>query len=193
MITCGKPAIVARSLTRAAVGLLVVLAPALAKAETRDPNVFEHAYTAMALDFGSHELCERISPDAETRMLFNSPGTQIYRERSRCFLYAAVNTLNPYLCQFVVEASGFLHDGGYFSRENCEALTAAGARFKFSLSFDRKRVLTEMGYSASEIAEASEGEPDADAWHRFYLNAVGRDGDFQQRLQRLPDFSTSSP
>jgi hypothetical protein len=182
-----------RLATRMTLSLLFVLPPSVATAETRNPNAFELAYTAMALDFGSHELCKRISPDAESRLLFNNPGTQIYRERSRCFLYAAVSTLNPYLCQFVVEASGWLHDGGYFSRENCEALVSEGNPFNFSLSFDRKRVLTEMGYSAAETAEASPGEPEEAAWHRFYLNAVGRDGDFQQRLQRLPDFTKVEP
>ena len=169
--------------------LIVAFAPPASASETRPPNAFELAYTAMALDFGAHDLCARISPDAESRLLFNSPGTQIYRERSRCFLYAATSTLNPYLCQFVVEASGWLHDGSYFSRENCEALVAAGKPFNFSLSFDRKRVLTAMGYAEEDIAEAFPSEPEEIAWHRFYLNAVGRDGDFQQRLGRLPDFS----
>jgi hypothetical protein len=173
--------------------LLVVLAPRAATAQTREPNVLELAYTAMALDFGSHELCERISPDAESRFLFNSPGTQIYRERSRCYLYAAVNTLNPYLCQFVVEATGWLHNGGYFSRENCKALVSEGGGFNFSLSFDRGRVLTEMGYAIKDIAAIYPGEPQEVALHRFYLDAVGRDGDFQQRLTRLPDFAGGKP
>ena len=179
--------------TRMALVLLVALAPCVAKAETRAPNVFERAYTAMALDFGSHELCERISPDAESQLLFNSPGTQIYRERSRCFLYAAVNTLNPYLCQFVVEVSGWLHNGSYFSRENCEVLVSKGNPFNFSLTFDRKRILTEMGYTVEEVVEIFPGEAEEVALHRFYLNAVGRDGDFQQRLTRLPDFAGIAP
>lgn len=178
---------------RMAFVMLVMLAPRVAEAETRDPNVFERAYTAMALDFGSHELCERISPDAESRLLFNSPGTQIYLERSRCFLYAAVNSLNPYLCQFVVEASGWLHNGSYFSRENCEVLVSEGKPFNFSLSFDRKRVMTEMGYSIAEIAKTYPEDSEEVALLRFYLNAVGSDGDFQQRLRRLPDFSGIDP
>jgi hypothetical protein len=179
--------------TGMAMVLLVVLAPRAATAETREPNAFESAYTAMALDFGSHELCVQISPDAESRFLFNSPGTQIYRERSRCFLYVAVNTLNPYLCQFVYEASAWLHNGSYFSRENCETLVSEGEPFNFSLSFDRRSILTEMGYSVAEIAEAYPGDPEEVALHRFYLSAVGRDGDFQQRLKRLPDFSGVDP
>ena len=173
--------------------LLVLLAPRVVTAETREPNTFESAYTAMALDFGSHALCARISPDAEARFLFNSPGTQIYRERSRCFLYVAVNTLNPYLCQFVDEASAWLHNGSYFSRENCEVLVSEGEPFNFSLSFDRRSILTEMGYSIAAITEAYPGEPEEVALHRFYLSAVGRDGDFQQRLKRLPDFSGVNP
>ena len=178
---------------RLALGLLFALSPTAATAETRRPHDFEFAYTAMALDFGDHELCERISPAAETRLLFNSPGTQIYRERSRCFLYAAGNTLNPYLCKFVIEASAWFHDGSYFSRRNCEELVSAGNPFNFSLSFDRQRVLTEMGYSAKEIAEAYPRASTEEAWHRFYLNAVGRDGNFQQRLQRLPNFAREDP
>ena len=118
--------------TRVALGLPFVLAPHAVAADPREPNALELAYTAMALDTGSDELCERISSDAESRYLFNSPGTQFYRERSRCFLYVAVNTLNPNLCQFVVEASGWLQDGSYYSRENCEVLVSAGAPYNFS-------------------------------------------------------------
>lgn len=174
---------------RMAPGLLLVLLTTAAAAETRRPNPLETAYTAMALDFGAHDLCERISPEAESRHLFNSPGTQIYRERSRCFLYTAVNTLNPYLCQFMIEASAWFHNGSYFSRENCKQLVAKARPFNFSISFDRQRVLTEMGYSATEIAQAFPGVPEHEAWHRFYLRAVGKDGNFQQRLKRLPDFA----
>ena len=166
-----------------------LLAATGAAAGTREPNAFELAYTAMALDFGAHDLCGRISPGAESRYLFNSPGTQIYRERSRCFLYVAVNTLNPHLCRSVTEASAWFHDGSYFSRKNCEALVAAGNPFNFSLYFDRRLVLSEMGYTEAEATEAAPGEPADAAWNRFYLNAIGRDGEFQQRLQRLPDFS----
>ncbi|MFY0691302.1 MAG: hypothetical protein JXR14_05185 [Paracoccaceae bacterium] len=184
-----KPITVLRRASQIGLGLLVFLAPSIAVAETRKPNAFEVAYTAMALDFGASELCERISPNAESRLHFNSPGTQIYRERSRCFLYSAVSSLNPFLCRFVVEAAGWLHDGYYFSRENCESLVSEGKPFNFSLSFDRKRVLTKMGYSVAEIAETYPGDPEEVALHRFYLNAVGRDGDFQRRLQRLPDFA----
>ena len=169
--------------------LLAALVGTGAMAEVRKPNPFEQAYTAMALDFGAHQLCERIDPEAESRLRFNSPGTQIYRERSRCFLYAAVNTLNPYICQFVVEVSERSFDGSYFSRENCEKLVSDGNTFSFSITFDRQLVLTEMGYTAAEIAEAFPGVPANEAWHRFYLNAVGRDGLFQQRLGRLPDYS----
>ncbi len=183
----------ARWVTRMILGLPLVLAPHAVTADPREPNVLELSYTAMALDFGSHDLCERISPDAESRLLFNSPGTQIYRERSRCFLYVAVNTLNPYLCQFVVETFGWLHDGSYFSRKNCEVLVSEGNPFNFSLSFDRRRVLTEMGYSVGEIAETYPGESEEVALHRFYLDALGRDGDFQQRLIGLPDFARDKP
>ena len=193
MEDCRTPMAIEQWAARIAIGLLVILAPKAVTAETRDPYTFERAYTAMVLDLGSHELCERISPDAESRHLFNSPGTQIYRERSRCFLYAAVNTSNPYLCQFVVEASGWFHNGSYFSRENCEALVSEGNSFNFSLSFDRKGILTEMGYSTAEIAEAYPGESEEIALYRFYLKAVGRDGDFQQRLNRLPDFAAAKP
>ncbi len=176
-----------------AIGLHIVLAPLVATADPREPNALELAYTAMVLDGGSHELCERISHDAVSRFLFNSPGTQIYRERSRCFLYAAVNTFNSYLCQFVVDSSGWFHDGSYFSHKNCEVLVEAGTAFNFSLSFDRRLVLTEMGYSVAEIAETYPRDLEEVALQRFYLDAVGGDRDFQKRLSRLPDFSSGEP
>lgn len=169
-----------------------VLPAAAALAETRPPNAFEEAYSAMALDFGDHTLCEKISPEAETRLLFNSPGTQIYRERSRCFLHAAGSTLNPWLCRFVEEAAAPRHDGSYFSRKNCEAIVAAGNAFTFSVSFDHAAILAAMGYAAEEIARAHPGLPDDEAALNFYLHAVGRDGVFQQRLKRLPDYAGES-
>lgn len=60
----------------AAAGLLLVLWPmAVAAADPRRPNDFESAYTALALDTLSHELCGKISPEAQSRSLFNSRGS----------------------------------------------------------------------------------------------------------------------
>lgn len=170
---------------------LTLHAVAASADETRKPNEFERAYTAMALDMESPRLCARISPKAESLALFNSPGTQIYRERSRCFLYIAVKTLNPYLCQDVVEVNGWLHDGSYFSRENCERLVAEGRPFNFNLSFDHALILREMGYGDTDVSARFAKHPNEPAWFDFYLDALSRgNGDFQQRLDRLPDFSS---
>ena len=65
--------------------------------------------------------------------------------------------------------------------------------FNFSLTNDRGRILTEMGYSIVEIAETNPGESEEVALHRFYLDAVGRDGDFQHRLTCLPNFAGVEP
>ncbi len=171
--------------------LALTVDPAAAMAvETRKPNAFESAYTAMALDMESHQLCAKISPKAETRALFNSPGTQIYREKSRCFLYIAVKSLNRYYCRDVVEVDAWLHDGSYFSRESCERLVAEGRPFNFSLSFGHALILQDMGYSDEDISARFAKHPNEPAWLEFYLDALKRaDGDFQHRLSRLPDFS----
>jgi hypothetical protein len=159
--------------------------------ETRKPNAFELAYTAMALDMESPQLCAKISPRAESSALFNSPGTQVYRERSRCFLYVAVKSLNPSLCREVVEADAWFHDGSYFSRDSCERLVAEGRPFNFNLSFDHAQVLQEMGYGDADISARFAKHPGEPAWFEFYLDALSRgDADFQRRLSRLPDFST---
>lgn len=172
--------------------LASVLCAAAAQAEeTRKPNPFELAYTAMALDMEAPGLCAKISPKAESVALFNSPGTQIYRERSRCFLYVAVKSLTPSLCREVAEADAWFHDGSYFSRENCERLVAQGRPFNFNLSFDHALVLREMGYRDADITARFARHPGEPAWFAFYLNALSRgDGDFQHRLSRLPDFSS---
>ena len=73
----------------------IVITVGHAAAAERPPNAFERAYTALALDFESHEPCAKISPRAVTRAPFNSPGTRVYFERSRCFLSLAHRTLNP--------------------------------------------------------------------------------------------------
>lgn len=172
--------------------LVSVLYSAAAQAdETRKPNAFELAYTAMALDMESPQLCAKISPKAESLALFNSPGTQIYRERSRCFLYVAVKSLNPLLCREVVEADAWFHDGSYFSRETCERLVAEGRPFNFKLSFDHALILREMGYGDAAVSARFAKHPDEPAWFEFYLDALSRgDADFQHRLSRLPDFSS---
>ena len=158
--------------------------------ETRAPNEFERAYTAMAIDLDAHDLCSKISPKAQEKNWFNSRGTQSYKERSRCFLYVAVNTLNPYLCRYVVELSDWLHDGSYYSLENCRELVAAGRPFNFSLSFNRALIMRRMGYRDSQVAERFPGLRGDDAWHRFYLDVRKHGGGlFQQRLTKLPDFS----
>ena len=159
--------------------------------ETRKPNTFERAYTAMALDMEAHQLCTKISPKAEIQAPFNSPGTQIYRERSRCFLYVAVKSLNPTHCREVIEVDAWIHDGSYFSRKSCERLVAEGRPFIFSLSFDHALILKEMGYGDEDIGARFAKHPTEPAWLEFYLDALKRgDGDFQHRLGRLPDFSS---
>ncbi len=87
-------------MSRHGLGWAVVLLSGLAVAavhgaETRKPNAFERAYTALALDFESHEPCTKISPRALVRAPFNSPGTRVYFARSRCFLSVAHSTLIP--------------------------------------------------------------------------------------------------
>jgi len=173
-------------------GAIVALWPInLAAADSRKPNDFELAYTAMALDTSSHGLCAKISPKAETRALFNSPGTQVYKERSRCFLYVAVKSLNPALCRDVIEVDAWILDGSYFSRENCERLVSKGQPFNFSLSFDHAQVLKAMGYRDEDVEARFPGRAGALPWLEFYLDAIRRgDGDFQRRLERLPDFSS---
>lgn len=158
--------------------------------ETRAPNEFERAYTAMAIDLDAHDLCTKISANAQEKNWFNSRGTQSYKERSRCFLYVAVNTLNPYLCRYVVEHSDWLHNGSYYSLDNCRELVAAGRPFNFSLSFNRALIMRHMGYRDSDVAERFPGLQGEHAWHRFYLDVRKRGGGlFQQRLTKLPDFS----
>lgn len=176
---------------RGLLGLLLALWPwAPAAADTRRPNEFERAYTAMALDTLSRGLCAKISPHAESRAFFNSPGTQIYRERSRCFLYVAVKSLNSFLCREVIEATAWFYDGSYFSRKNCQRLVSQGQPFNFSLSFDHALIMRKMGYGDDTISARFPEHPGEPAWLKFYLDALKRgDGDFQRRLGGLPDFS----
>lgn len=169
-------------------GLLI--ATAAQSAETRNPNNFERAYTAMALDFESHEPCARISPRALVRAPFNSPGTRVYFERSRCFLSLAWRTLNPYFCRQVVAASADAKAGGHFTRENCAALVAAGRPFRAGLTFDHRLVLQSLGYDDADVAARFPKHPADDSWMLFYHDFFRRsDGELQQRLRSLPDFS----
>ncbi len=159
-------------------------------AETRKPNAFERAYTALALDFESHGPCAKISPRALVRAPFNAPGTRVYFERARCFLSVAHRTLNPYFCRQVVSADASQRAGGYFTRESCEALVAAGRPFRARLSFDHKLVLETLGYDDADVAARFPKHPAEDSWMLFYHGFFRRsDGKLQHRLVNLPDFS----
>lgn len=168
----------------------LAIAAAAAAAQTRKPNDFERAYTALALDFESHEPCAKISPRALVRAPFNSPGTRLYFERSRCFLYVAWRTLNPYFCRQVVAASTDAQAGGYFTRENCEMLVASGRPFRARLSFDHELVLEALGYDDADVARRFPNHPAENSWMLFYHDFFRRnDGELQHRLGNLPDFS----
>ena len=161
---------------------------AAAAADGRDPNPFERAYTTIALDVESPDLCFKISPRAEMRASFNSPGTQIYAERSRCFMYVAVKTLNAYLCREVVARGDAGFSGDYFSRENCEKLVENGKPYNFSTASQPevtlKAALEVLGYG---VAPGHEDDPVA--WMTRYAE-VRFTANFQHGLARLPDFST---
>ena len=169
--------------------LLLGLASGDARAQ-RPPNEYERAYTAMALDMDDRALCAKISPLARIRSLFNS--TQIYFERSRCFLYVASKTLNAYLCREVREASAWFHNGSYFSRANCESLIAEGRRLDFGLSFDHEPILRALDYTDEEVQQRFANDPEVNSWMLFYRDFFRRgDGELQHRLARLPNFSAN--
>lgn len=168
---------------------IAAAAQATAQPAERPPNAFERAYTAIALDVEATELCGKISPNAVTRAPFNSPGTRIVAERSRCYFHVALRTLNPHHCRSVRQ-TGSQRQGGYFSAANCRALIAEGRRFNAHLSFDYKLILQAVGYSDADVSKRFPRHPQEDSWRLFYYSffRLG-DGGLQRRLAALPDFS----
>lgn len=167
----------------------LALAPAGLGAE-RATGDLERAYTGLALDMESHEVCAKISPRAVSRAPFNSPGTRAYFERSRCFQTLAQRTLNAYLCRFVRAAAETPRDGAYFTRENCESLVRAGQAFRANISFDHELVLRALGYGDEDVAHRIPDHPSATSWMAFYYDFLRRGGgELQRRLVDLPDFS----
>ena len=58
-------------------------------------------------------------------------------------------------------------------------------------SFDHALILQAMGYDDDAISARFPKHPGEPAWLDFYLDALKRrDGDFQRRLGRLPDFDS---
>jgi hypothetical protein len=170
--------------------VLVAGGTAGAAADERQPNAFERAYTAIALDFESHEPCTKISPRAVTRAPFNSPGTRVYLERARCFLSVAHRTLNPYFCREVAPASETPVGGRYFTRENCQALVGEGRALRARLSFDHALLLKVLGYTDEDVRRRFPKHPEEDSWMLFYHDFFRRsDGELQHRLGNLPNFS----
>ncbi len=170
--------------------LLAVAGGAAAEPGERKPNAFERAYIAIALDIESHEPCRKISPRAIVRAPFNSPGTRVYFARSRCFFVVAHQTLNPYICRWVVPASDSASKGGYFTRANCQALVAKGRAYNVHLSFDHGLVLKALGYTDEDVKRRFPRHPEEDSWMFFYHDFFRRaDGSLQRRLKNLPDFS----
>ena len=144
----------------------------------------------MALEMDNHELCTKISPAAQTEALLNTPGTQVYLERSRCFQLVAVKTLNPFLCNNAKEVESHFLRGEYFSPNNCRKLVSAGEPYSYSLTFDHKLVLTKMGYDTKDVEDRYPGKPAAAKWQDFFYDLQKAEGGkFQQELRDLPDFS----
>ena len=170
---------------------LLALTPFPVMAEDiREPNAFEKAYSAMVLDGFTQDLCQKISHQSRSLFRFNSKGTQVYYERSRCYMNAAGKQLNPYLCRYVKEADIFLADGSYYSRGSCEEIVARGKPYNFTLSFDHQLVLEKMGYSEKELAGMFPSVSGEDPWLGYYLAFIAaRDGSIQRRLKLLPEFS----
>ena len=177
---------------RFAAALFALIATATyvsAQGSERAPNEFERAYTVIALDMDSAELCGKISPNAVSRAPFNSPGTRVVGERSRCYFQVALKTLNPHHCRNVRQV-GSRRQGGHFSSANCQQLIAEGKRFNVNFSFNHKLVLEAAGYSDADVAARFPRHPQEDSWSSFYHSFFRRsDGGFQHRLPRLPDFS----
>ena len=139
---------------RFAAALFALIATATyvsAQGSERAPNEFERAYTVIALDMDSAELCGKISPNAVSRAPFNSPGTRVIGERSRCYFQVALKTLNAHHCRNVRQV-GSRRQGGHFSSANCQQLIAEGKRFNVNFSFNHKLVLEAAGYSDADVA-----------------------------------------
>ncbi|NNE83375.1 MAG: hypothetical protein HKN28_05330 [Alphaproteobacteria bacterium] len=173
---------------------LVAGAPASnvsAQEAERRPNDFERAYTAIALDMESADLCGKISPNAVSRAPFNSTGTRIVSERSRCFFNVALRTLNPHHCGDVRQV-GSRRQGGHYSNANCQKLIAQGRRFNASLSFNHKLILQAVGYTDADVTARFPRHPTEDSWLPYYHSFFRlSDGGLQRRLPRLPDFSSN--
>ncbi len=168
---------------------VAVSAGAAAQSGERPPNDFERAYTAIALDVEAADLCGKISPNAVSRASFNSPGTRVVAERSRCYFHVALRTLNPHHCGSVRQ-TGSSRQGGHFSAANCRALITEGRRFNGHFSFNHKLVLEALGYTDADVTARFPRHPQEDSWRSFYHSFFRRgDGGLQQRLSTLPDFS----
>ncbi len=163
--------------------------PDVATGAERATNDLEHAYTALALDMESHEVCAKISPRSVTRAPFNSPGTRTYFARSRCFQTLASRSSNAYFCRWVKPAAKTPKAGAYFTRENCESLVREGKVFRASISFDHELVLKALGYTDQDVARRIPEQPEVNSWMLFYFHSRYRDAEMQQRLENLPDFS----
>lgn len=170
--------------------LLAISGVTAAAADTRPPNSLERAYTAMVQDGYSALLCDKISTKALSKGLFNSPGTQIFYERSACYFYAAATELNDSYCPQVVEADAWFLNGAFFSAQGCREFIVQGRPWRASVGFDHEALLRAAGYTEKEVKAAV---PDADqefVWMSFYHSFHRKsDGSLQQRLDRLPDFS----
>ncbi len=181
-LACARGAVVAL--------MFAAMATEAAAAAERKPNELERAYTAISLDVESAALCEKISPQAVTRSPFNSPGTRVAFERSRCFFYVALRTLNRHYCESVHQA-GSASDGRFFSSRNCAARIATGERWNAHFSFNHKIVLRAAGYTEADLTERFPRQPLEESWMLLYFDLRRHGGgDFQRRLRMLPDFAT---
>jgi len=174
-----------------AIVLLVLFRPSPLRAETRKPKRLERTYTALVTHGYSASLCEKISPKAMNRSLFNSRGTQIYFQRSACFLYAATIELNNAYCNQAIEAQALLNNGSFFSPESCRKIVAKGEPWRATIGIaDHEELLRAAGFDDEDLFEAvPNANPDM-AWMDFYYHLQRNSGGrLQQSFERLPDFS----
>ena len=128
----------------------------------RAPNEYGPADSAIAHDVEAADLCGKISPHAVSRAPFNSSGTRVVAERSRCYFHVALRTLNPHHCANNRQV-GPHRLGGYYSSANCRQLIAEGKRFSAHFSLNHKLVLKAVGYTDADVTARFPRHPQEDS------------------------------
>jgi hypothetical protein len=172
--------------------------PLILQFDSRGPNAHELAYRAIAYDFDDPSICYKIFEHAYEGGGWSGHVAYL---RSECLYNLAVKTRNPDYCNDVkaVNTALLLADGSKYTPSNCRKAVLKGRTGTHLIySFDRDRILREMGYTIEDFNKSNKAVYDDTTYNKFdghetylkimYPEDISVRKEFVRRAKNLPSY-----